>query len=211
MALIEPNDLLVSSTTSNLVSQGVTARWAGQGPNDFVKPEDDIFKNNPLGSTRMLTPTIMPMSLPFPTLNQLEIEMDINYHGTHELEQKEIGNWIDLYLAEDYDLKAGEFKLLSLGISMELPQGFEAIIAPRSSTFKNYGILQANSIGVVDTTFCGDTDIWMFPAYATRDIHLDKDTRICQFRVIDSQPHIKFNSVESLGNEARSGFGSTGK
>lgn len=138
-------------------------------------------------------------------VNNLKIK--INYHGTHELEQVEYGNWIDLYLAEDYDLEPGDFKLLSLGISMELPEGYEAIMAERSSTFKNYGILQGNAIGVIDSSFCGDNDIWHFPAFATKRVHLDKDTRICQFRIQQSQPKINFVSVDSLGNEDRGGFG----
>ena len=93
---------------------------------------------------------------------------------------------------------------------MKLPEGYEAIMAPRSSTFKNWGILQSNGIGVIDSTYCGDNDIWMFPAYATKNITIPAGTRICQFRIQQEQPSIEFNTVESLGTEDRGGLGSSG-
>ena len=108
-------------------------------------------------------------------------------------------------------MKAGERRYISQGISMKLPQGYEAIMAPRSSTFKRYGILQTNSIGVIDNSYCGDDDIWMFPAYATRDVEIPAGARICQFRIIKSQPRLVFTSVDSLGEENRGGLGSTGE
>lgn len=118
-------------------------------------------------------------------------------------------DWIDLRLAQNVSMKKGEFKYLSLGVSMQIPSGYEAIVAPRSSTFKNYGILMSNSIGVIDESFMGNNDIWMFPAYATRDIEIEKDTRIAQFRLFKHQPTIEFEEVEKLG-EDRGGLGSTG-
>lgn len=121
------------------------------------------------------------------------------------------GDWIDLRCAEDTVLKAGEYKLIPLGVAMELPNGYEALCAPRSSTFKNYGILLANSIGVIDETYKGDNDQWHFPAYATRDVTIPKNERICQFRIIEHQPYVEFEEVESLGNSDRGGIGSTGK
>lgn len=135
----------------------------------------------------------------------------INYHESpYKLEKIEKGDWVDLYCIENIKMKKGEFKLISQGISMQLPQGYEAILAPRSSTFKKYGILQANSIGIIDNSYCGDNDIWLFPALATRDVEIPAGSRICQFRIQKKQPEIIFKAVDSLGNNDRSGFGSTG-
>lgn len=119
-------------------------------------------------------------------------------------------DWIDLRAAEDVELKAGEFKLISLGVAMELPKGYEAHIVPRSSTFKNFGIIQTNHQGVVDEMYCGDNDVWKYPAYALRDTVIHKNDRICQFRIVEKMPKVEFNVVEKLGNEDRKGFGSTG-
>lgn len=119
-------------------------------------------------------------------------------------------DWIDLRSAEDVELKAGEFKVIGLGVAMHLPDGYEAIIAPRSSTYKNFGIISANSIGIIDETYCGDNDEWKFPAIALRDTKIKKNDRICQFRIIEHQPKVKFDVVEVLGNEDRGGIGSTG-
>lgn len=120
-------------------------------------------------------------------------------------------DWIDLRAAVTLDLKAGEFTLIPLGVAMALPQGYEAHIAPRSSTFKNYGILQTNSVGVVDESYCGDEDEWKLSVYATRDCHIEANDRIAQFRIVEHQPAITFAECETLGNSARGGFGSTGK
>lgn len=120
-------------------------------------------------------------------------------------------DWYDLRSAEDIELKAGEFKLIKLGVAIQLPQGYEALIAPRSSTFKNYGIIQTNSVGVVDETYCGDNDQWMMPALAMRDTVIHKNDRICQFRIIEHQPPVKIITVETLNNADRGGIGSTGK
>lgn len=120
-------------------------------------------------------------------------------------------DWIDLRSAEDVDLKAGEFRLIDLGISVQLPKGYEMITAARSSLFKNYGLIQTNAIGVIDETYCGDNDIIKMPVYATRDTHISVNDRLCQFRIIRHQPEIEFEEVESLNNESRGGFGSTGK
>ncbi len=119
-------------------------------------------------------------------------------------------DWIDLRAAEDVTMKAGEFRLISLGISVQIPSGYEMIIAPRSSTFRRYGILQANSIGIVDESYCGDGDIVCFPAYATRDCEIRRNDRICQFRLLAHQPPVRFEEAETLGNADRGGFGSTG-
>ena len=136
----------------------------------------------------------------------------IKYHDPDVLRIDKIktGDWIDLRSADDITLKAGEFHLISLGVSIQVPEGYESILAPRSSTFKNFGIIQANSIGVIDESYCGDDDIWMFPAYAIRDTKINKNDRICQFRIIKHQPEVEIETVETLGNENRQGFGSTG-
>lgn len=120
-------------------------------------------------------------------------------------------DWIDLRAAEDVEFRAGEFKLINLGVSMELPEGYEAHVVPRSSTFKNYGLLQTNSCGVIDRTYCGQDDIWYWPAYATRDTLVRVNDRICQFRIMENQPHIRFEETEVLEGKNRGGFGSTGK
>ena len=120
-------------------------------------------------------------------------------------------DWIDLRASEEVELKQGAFKLIPLGVAMELPNGYEAHIAPRSSTFKNFGIIQANSVGVVDQSYCGDNDMWKFPAIAMRDTIIHKNDRICQFRIMRNQPEIVFKEVERLEGNNRGGFGSTGK
>lgn len=120
-------------------------------------------------------------------------------------------DWIDLRAAEEILMKAGEFKLIPLGIAMELPAGYEAHVVPRSSTFKNYGVIQTNSMGVIDETYCGDNDQWFFPAYALRDTVIHVNDRICQFRIMEHQPSLSFEEAGILGHEDRGGHGSTGK
>lgn len=119
-------------------------------------------------------------------------------------------DWIDLRAAEEVELKAGEFKLISLGVAMKLPEGYEAHVCPRSSTFKNFGILQANSMGIIDGSYCGDEDVWKFPALAMRDTKICVNDRICQFRIVKNQPKLEFEAVEKLSDVSRGGFGSTG-
>lgn len=120
-------------------------------------------------------------------------------------------DWIDLRASETVELKAGEFKLIPLGVAMELPKGYEAHVVPRSSTFKNYGILQTNSCGIIDGSYCGDQDMWRMPVYATRDTVIRENDRICQFRIVENQPQIVFDEVPTLNHADRGGFGSTGK
>lgn len=119
-------------------------------------------------------------------------------------------DWIDLRSAENVKLKKGEFKLISLGVAMELPEGYEAHIVPRSSTFIKFGIIQTNHLGVIDETYCGNEDVWKYPVLAMRDTEISINDRICQFRIVKHQPIIEFDEVEDLGNEKRGGFGSTG-
>ena len=120
-------------------------------------------------------------------------------------------DWIDLLAAEDVELKAGEFKLVPLGVAMELPKGYEAHVVPRSSTYKNFGIIQTNHMGVIDESYCGDNDQWFFPAYALRDTKISRGDRICQFRIFQVQPPIEFEECDELSDTDRGGFGSTGR
>lgn len=127
-----------------------------------------------------------------------------------KLEKIAQGDWIDLYSNEDIKLAAGENKIIPLGVAMQLPSGYEAHLAPRSSTFKKWGILQTNSVGVIDESYCGDNDQWGMSVYATRDTEIRKGDKICQFRIIKKQPSIFFVRVDELNNVDRGGFGSTG-
>ena len=120
-------------------------------------------------------------------------------------------DWIDLRAAEDVELKAGEFKLVPLGVAMELPKGYEAHVVPRSSTYKNFGIIQTNHMGVIDETYCGDNDQWFMPVLAMRDTRIHVNDRICQFRIMEHQPELVFEETEILGHADRGGHGSTGK
>lgn len=120
------------------------------------------------------------------------------------------GDWIDLRAAETVKLKKGNFKLISLGVAMKLPKGYEAHIVPRSSTFKNFGIIQTNHQAVIDNSYCGDNDIWKYPVYALKDTVIKEGDRICQFRIMKKQPKLKFKVVDKLKAKDRGGFGSTG-
>lgn len=120
------------------------------------------------------------------------------------------GDWIDLRSAKNILLKAGSFILIPLGVSMELPEGYEAHVVPRSSTFKNFGIIQTNSMGVIDESYKGDNDQWFFPAYALKDTEIHINDRICQFRIVEKMSKIEFEEVEVLNNDDRGGHGSTG-
>lgn len=131
--------------------------------------------------------------------------------GTPLPYQPKGGDWIDLCTKEDVILKAGEFKLIDLGVAMKLPKGYEALVVPRSSTFIKYGIIQTNCIGIIDETYCGNHDVWKFPALALRDTEIKSCTRIAQFRIIKHQPDIRFFELENLPDKNRGGFGSTGE
>lgn len=121
-----------------------------------------------------------------------------------------VGDWIDLRCAKEVRLKKGEFFIIPLGVAMELPEGYEAIIAPRSSTFKRWGLICVNSIGIIDCSYNGDNDQWYFPVIATRDTHIHFNDRICQFRLLKNMGNITLKTVETLGNKDRGGIGSTG-
>ncbi len=138
----------------------------------------------------------------------------IRYHS-NEIEKLTYidgkSDWIDLRSAEHVKLKKGDVHYIDLGISLQLPKGYEAVLVPRSSTFKNFGIIQVNNVGVIDETYCGDGDVWKMPVLAVRDTEIFVNDRICQFRIQKHQPKIVFEEVESLGNQERGGFGSTGR
>ncbi len=140
-------------------------------------------------------------------MENIKLKMLADIEPPEAIEQ---GDWIDLRAAETILIVKGEFKYIPLGVAIQLPEGYEAIVAPRSSLFKRRGIIMTNSIGIMDESYCGDGDQWRFPAYATRDTLIPKGERICQFRIVKHQPEIKFEIVDTLGNPDRGGYGSTG-
>lgn len=127
-----------------------------------------------------------------------------------KIEKLQIGDWIDLRCAEEVELYQGEYKEIPLGIAMELPEGYEAHVVPRSSTFKRWGIIQTNSVGIIDHSYCGDNDEWHMPVYATQYTEIHKGDRICQFRIVKTMNPLVLQEVETLGNTDRGGLGSTG-
>lgn len=137
----------------------------------------------------------------------------VRYHNDNidKIEKISKGDWIDLRAAETVELKAGEFKIISLGISMKLPEGYEAHIVPRSSTFKKWGILQTNHMGVIDNSYSGDNDIWGMPVLAMRDTVIQENDRICQFRIVKRMEQVEMEQVDHLEGADRGGFGSTGR
>lgn len=141
----------------------------------------------------------------------MTLKIKIKYFADVEKVKKiSVGDWIDLRAAETIELKQGEYKLIPLGVGMKLPEGYEAIANPRSSTFKTWGVIQANSQGVIDNSYSGNEDQWRFPAYATRDTVINKNDRICQFRIQKIMEQVEFEEVESLDEVSRGGLGSTG-
>lgn len=140
------------------------------------------------------------------------MKVRIKYFGDDlvRLEKIAVGDLIDLRVAKDVLLKQGEFALLPLGVAMELPKGYEAHVYPRSSTPSKFGVMMANSVGIIDESYCGDNDEWKAPVIAIRDTYIEKNSRICQFRIVEHQPEIEFEEVVTLGNEDRGGIGSTG-
>ena len=127
-----------------------------------------------------------------------------------KIEKIEKGDWIDLRSAVHVTLKAGDYMYVGLGIGMILPDGYEAHLAPRSSTFKNFGILVPNSPGIIDNSYCGEQDEWKLPVLAMRDTEICINDRICQFRIVEKQPSFSLIETDHLSSESRGGFGSTG-
>ena len=147
------------------------------------------------------------------------------FEGAKKLEKISKGDWIDLYANKDMFIPEGTRAMIPLGVAMELPEGYEAHLAPRSSTFKTWGIIQTNSVGVVDHSYMGDNDQWHMPVYCivakdrlcdddgmtvAHGTYIHKGDKIAQFRIMEVQPEIEFEEVKVLGNEDRNGFGSTG-
>ena len=128
-----------------------------------------------------------------------------------QIQKISVGDWIDLRAAERVEMKKGEYQLIRLGVGMILPAGYEALVLPRSSTPSKFGIILANSMGVIDNSYSGDADEWKFPAVAIRDTVIEKGDRIAQFRIIENQPRLTFEVVSHLREESRGGIGSTGK
>jgi len=142
-----------------------------------------------------------------------EARVKIKYHTDRIDRIGYIGDksdWIDLRAAEDVSLRAGEMAYISLGISVRLPEGYELWIVPRSSTFRNFGILVPNSPGIVDESYSSDEDILKLQALAMRDTQIHINERICQCRLMPHQPRVVFQEVDTLGHQTRGGFGSTG-
>lgn len=143
-----------------------------------------------------------------------KVTLKIKYH-TDAIEKLAYidgkSDWIDLRAARRYELKKGDWQLIDLGVSIALPEGYEAHVVPRSSTYRTWGLLQTNSCGVIDNTYSGDGDVWMVPMLATRDTVVEAGDRICQFRIMKNQPQIVFDEVEHLDGTNRGGFGTTGR
>lgn len=127
-----------------------------------------------------------------------------------EMDKNPKGDFIDLRSAENVKMTQGEYKNISLGISVQLPKGYHAEIVPRSSTYRNFGIIMSGSIGIIDESYCGDNDIWHFTAIALKDTEINVNDRICQFRIVRNRD-INIEIVDKLYNEDRGGIGSTGK
>lgn len=153
---------------------------------------------------------LSPYRKPRSTRKPLQIKIKYFNEDLTKIEKIEVGDWIDLRAAETTKFKKGDFKLIPLGVAMELPRGFEAHVIPRSSTFKNFGIIQTNSFGLIDESYKGNDDQWFFPAYALRDTVINENERICQFRIMRKMPSIELIEVDKLENENRGGHGSTG-
>ena len=191
------------------------------GLNDFINKTSELmqqaYKHKDkrglfLNETDWNNLTLMLLELKDRRENDME-KIQIKYFDNEidKVEKISKGDLIDLRSAETVHLKKGEFHLIPLGIGMKLPSGYKANVYPRSSTYKNFGIILANSVGQIDASFCGDNDQWMFPAIALRDTTINKNDRICQFEIQRIQPEIEFEEVEHLDEVSRGGIGSTGK
>lgn len=165
-----------------------------------------------LDAERPLEENLQMILRAYAEIKEEKMTIQVRYHADiPPLEKLPQGDWLDLRAAETVDMKAGEHRLISLGVSMKLPQGYEAHVAPRSSTFKKWGILMTNSVGVIDESYCGDNDVWCFSAVALRDTHIEKGDRICQFRIVKKMPAVDIETVDRLATADRGGFGSTGE
>ena len=154
-------------------------------------------------------------------MNDKPLLIHIQYHDNYDgdplqmplqkIEKLSVGDWIDLRAAKDMHFDPGEFGIIPLGVSMKLPEGYEAHIAPRSSTFRRWGLIQTNSVGVVDNSYSGSGDIWGMPVYSVGETTVHKNDRVCQFRIVEKMPSVMFVEVDHLDGPDRGGFGSTGE
>nr|DAT84661.1 MAG TPA: dUTPase [Caudoviricetes sp.] len=144
----------------------------------------------------------------FPSVETIKIKY---LPGAAHMEMTDKGDWCDCFSYKDVTLKKGEYGYVNLGFACQLPAGYEAHLAPRSSTFKHFGVIQTNGVGIIDESFNSNADLWMMPVYAMRDTVIKKGERPCQFRIMKKQPKIEFEEVKDLHNETRGGFGSTGR
>lgn len=211
--------LVTISGHASVIPPDVIHLWDNcQNPFDFLNSMRDATPEEQETLQKNIEARAIPTGINFwDYLNKGENnmkEIKIKYHNKDIEKLTYIdgkSDWIDLRAAEDVTLKAGEFKLINLGVSMKLPEGYEAHIVPRSSTFKNFGIIQTNHQAVIDNSYCGDNDIWRYPAYALKDTEIHVNDRICQFRIVENQPKINFVEVDFLDGQDRGGIGSTGK
>lgn len=157
------------------------------------------------------TPMCTPMDRKGQIMELKEIEIKYVRDDVTPIAPCAGGDWVDLRTAIDVEMNEGDFMIIPLGVAMKLPENYEALVVPRSSTFKHYGVIMTNSIGIIDESYCGNNDEWGFPVYATRACCIPKNTRICQFRIIEHQPLVQLRIVENLSGKDRGGFGSTGK
>lgn len=176
-----------------------------------VHVKNVVFYNGCQDCTFRNTPMCTPMDRKGQIMKIKEIEIKYVREDVTPVAQCAGGDWIDLHTGVDVAMNAGDFKIIPLGVAMKLPENYEALVVPRSSTFKRYGIIMTNSIGVIDEAYCGNNDEWGFPVYATRACYISKNTRICQFRIIEHQPLVQLKIVENLTGKDRGGFGSTGR
>lgn len=176
-----------------------------------VHVKNVVFYDGCQDCTFRNTPMCTPMDRKGQIMKIKEIEIKYVREDVTPVAQCAGGDWIDLRTAVDVAMNAGDFKIIPLGVAMKLPENYEALVVPRSSTFKRYGIIMTNSIGVIDEAYCGNNDEWGFPAYATRACYISKNTRICQFRIIEHQSLVQLKIVENLTGKDRGGFGSTGR
>lgn len=197
----------------------VKDKYTREDITELIKADVCVFNADSCGKCPIFSIGIDCSSL---TINDVSMIME-KINGTKEytikikyftdvepIEKINKGDWIDLRAAERVELKAGEFKLIPLGVGMIIPEGYEANIVPRSSTFKKWGVIQTNSFAVIDNSYSGDNDQWFYPVYATRDTVIEKNDRICQFRLNEIQKPVTFEVVEHLNDTDRGGFGSTG-
>lgn len=178
----------------------------------YIKAEDFLQRIKGMFSVRQLD-LIKAAVYECKKEGEESMNIEIKYHDPEipKLKKMPQGDLIDLYAAETVELKKGDYKLISLGVSMKLPEGYKANVYPRSSTFKNWGIIQTNSVGQIDNSYCGDSDVWKYPVYAMANTTINKGDRICQFEIVPIMPNIEFNEVKHLPEQNRGGFGSTGK